>query len=80
MTGGGANSTQCVDIAKNVLALPARTAALEIGKNIKVRDASWAVAYGLCMWGAADTEEASTIGMVKHTKRSIMSWLSQFLP
>lgn len=80
MTGGGANSSQCVDIAKSTLSLPARTATLEIGKNIKVRDASWAVAYGLCMWGAADTEEASTIGMVKHTKRSIMSWLSQFLP
>lgn len=80
MTGGGANAPQCVDIAKSTLGLPARTAALEIGKNIKVRDASWAVAYGLCMWGAADTEEASTIGMVKHTKRSVMSWLSQFLP
>jgi cell division protein FtsA len=80
MTGGGSNSSLCVDVAKSVLALPARTAALEIGKNIKVRDASWAVAYGLCMWGAADTEEASTIGMVKQTKRSLMSWFSQFLP
>lgn len=80
MTGGGANCNQCVDVAKSVLSLPARTATLEIGKNVKVRDASWAVAYGLCMWGAADTEEASTIGMVKQTKRSLISWLSQFLP
>lgn len=80
LTGGGSNQSQTVDVAKNILSLPARTAALEIGKNIKVRDASWAVAYGLCMWGAADTEETSAIGMVKNTKHSFLSWLSQFLP
>lgn len=80
LTGGGANSIQAVDIAKNILELPARTAALDIGKNVKVKDASWAVAYGLCMWGASDTEESSTIGIVKHTKHTLLSWLSQFLP
>lgn len=80
LTGGGASQPQTVDIAKNALELPARTAALEIGKNIKVRDASWAVAYGLCMWGASDTEETSTLGIVKHTKHTFLSWLSQFLP
>ncbi|MBP6924029.1 MAG: cell division protein FtsA [Candidatus Pacebacteria bacterium] len=80
LTGGGANLPQTVDVAKNALELPARTAALEIGKNIKVRDASWAVAYGLCMWGASDTEETSTLGIVKHTKHTFLSWLSQFLP
>jgi len=80
LTGGGANLLQAVDSAKNVLELPARTAALEIGKNIKVKEASWAVAYGLCMWGASDTEETSTIGIVKHTKHNLLTWLSQFLP
>jgi cell division protein FtsA len=80
LTGGGSNLPQVVEVAKTSLSLPARTATLEIGKNIKVKDASWAVAYGLCMWGASDTEEASTIGIVKHTKRNLISWLSQFLP
>ena len=80
LTGGGANLLQAVDAAKNTLELPARTAALEIGKNIKVKEASWAVAYGLCMWGASDTEETSTIGIVKHTKHNLLTWLSQFLP
>ena len=80
LTGGGANLIQAVDAAKNTLELPARTAALEIGKNIKVKEASWAVAYGLCMWGASDTEETSTIGIVKHTKHNLLTWLSQFLP
>jgi cell division protein FtsA len=80
LTGGGANLPQTVDVAKSTLELPARTAALDIGKNIKVKDASWAVAYGLCMWGASDTEETSTLGIVKHTKHTFLSWLSQFLP
>jgi cell division protein FtsA len=80
LTGGGSNSHGVTDVAKTVLSLPARTATLEIGKNTKVKDASWAVAYGLCMWGASDTEETSTIGVVKQTKHSILSWLHQFLP
>lgn len=80
LTGGGANVSGAVETAKSTLELPARTATLDMGKSIKIRDASWAVAYGLCMWGASDTEEVSTIGMVKHTKHNVLSWLSQFLP
>ena len=80
LTGGGSNIHNITEIAKHTLSLPARTATLEVGKNTKVRDASWAVAYGLCMWGASDTEDTSTIGMVKQTKKSLFSWLNQFLP
>ncbi len=80
LTGGGSNSFGITEIAKNSLSLPARTATLEIGKHTKVKDASWAVAYGLCMWGASDTQDTSTIGLVKQTKKSIFSWLNQFLP
>jgi cell division protein FtsA len=80
LTGGGANTPGIVEVAKASLQLPARIATLEVGKSGRVRDASWAIAYGLCMWGASDTEEASTIGIVKHTKRNILSWFSQFIP
>lgn len=80
LTGGGANVSGTVETAKSTLELPARLATLDIGKNNRVRDASWAIAYGLCMWGASDTEETSTLGMVKHTRRNIISWFSQFLP
>jgi cell division protein FtsA len=80
LTGGGSNIHGITDVAKTVLSLPARTATLEIGKNTKVKDASWAVAYGLCMWGASDTEESTAIGAVKQTKHSIITWLQQFLP
>ncbi|MCB9816731.1 cell division protein FtsA [Candidatus Nomurabacteria bacterium] len=80
LTGGGANVSGIVETAKSSLELPARIATLDIGKGTKVRDASWAVAYGLCMWGASDAEETSAIGIVKQTRHSILSWLSQFLP
>ncbi len=80
LTGGGANVNGVVEVAKTTLELPARIATLEISKNIKIRDASWAVAYGLCMWGVSDKEESSTIGIVKETHRNILSWFSHFLP
>jgi cell division protein FtsA len=81
LTGGGSSAPNVVAIAKRVLSLPARTAALEIGaKNAKVKDASWAVAYGLCLWGVGGEEESASIGIVKQTRRSPFSWFSQFLP
>ncbi|MBP6881192.1 MAG: cell division protein FtsA [Candidatus Pacebacteria bacterium] len=80
LTGGGANVSGAVEVAKAALQLPARIATLDIGKSTRVRDVSWAIAYGLCMWGASDTEETSAIGIVKHTRRNILSWFSQFLP
>lgn len=81
LTGGGSNVFRVTDIAKRILLLPACTATLEIGtKHAKVKDATWAVAYGLCMWGASDREDSSAIGTVKHAKRGILSWLKQFLP
>lgn len=80
LTGGGVSVSGVVEVAKTTLELPARIATLDIGKSTRIRDASWAVAYGLCMWGASDTEESSSIGIVKHTRRNILSWFSQFLP
>ncbi len=81
LTGGGSTTTGIQELARTALNLPARIATLEFGgKNTKVRDASWAVAYGLCMLGASDSEETTAIGVVKQTKRTILEWLSQFLP
>ncbi len=80
LTGGGSNMHGITEIAKTSLSLPARIATLEIGKHTKVKDASWAVTYGLCMWGASDTEDTTAIGIVKQTKKSLFSWFKQFLP
>jgi len=80
LTGGGSTTLGAQEIARQTLNLPARVATLEIGKNQKLRDASWAVAYGLSMLGASDSEETTAIGVVKQTKHTILDWLSQFLP
>ena len=80
ITGGGSGVATIQDLARASLRLPSRIATLDPGQNGKVRDASWAVSYGLCMWGASDEEESTAIGIAKQTKNSILSWLSQFLP
>lgn len=80
LTGGGSTTLGIQDLARTALNLPARIATLEVGKNTKVRDASWAVAYGLCMIGASDEADTTTIGIAKATKRTVLEWLSQFLP
>lgn len=80
ITGGGSSLTTVQDLARVSLQLPSRIALLDPGQTGKIRDASWAVAYGLCMWGANDDEERSSIGVTKQAKNSISQWLSQFLP
>jgi len=80
LTGGGSNTVGIQELAKHTLELPAKVATLEIGKNTRVRDTSWAVAYGLCMLGVNDGEEASIIGIIKPAKNKLFSWFSQFLP
>lgn len=80
LTGGGSSTQNIVEVAKAVLNLPARTATLEIGKNTKIKDASWAVAYGLCMWGASDTNDTTPIGAIKQSKPGFWHWIQQFLP
>ncbi len=80
ITGGGSGVATIQDLARASLKLPSRIATLDPGQNGKVKDASWAVSYGLCMWGASDLSEESPIGIAKKTQNTLMSWLSQFLP
>lgn len=80
LTGGGSGLASIQDLAKAELQLPSRVASLDPAQNGRVRDASWAVSYGLCMWGASDEGDGGGIGMAKKAKNSILSWLSQFLP
>lgn len=80
MTGGGSNLSGLEDVAKHALRLPAKVVTLDPGVNGKVKDPSWAVAYGLCVWGMNDDQDSSSIGIAKQAKNSILNWLSQFLP
>jgi cell division protein FtsA len=80
LTGGGSGITTVQDLARACLRLPSKIAMLDPGQNGKVRDASWAVSYGLCIWGMTGTEEESGINLARHTGNTILNWLKQFLP
>ncbi len=80
LTGGGSGITSVQDLARVSLRLPSKIATLDPGQNGKVRDASWAVGYGLCIWGMTGTEEESGINLAKNTGNTILNWFKQFLP
>lgn len=80
LTGGGSSITTIQDLARASLRLPSKIATLDPGQNGKVRDASWAVAYGLCIWGLSGSEEESGINLAKHTGNALINWFKQFLP
>ncbi len=80
LTGGGSSITTIQDLARASLRLPSKIATLDPGQNGKVRDASWAVAYGLCIWGLSGTEEESGINLAKNTGNVLLTWFKQFLP
>lgn len=80
ITGGGSGTTSIQELAKSSLRLPARVALLDPGQNGKVRDASWAVAYGLCVWGFSSRDDEDGIHMAREAGNSILSWFRQFLP
>ncbi|MEX0934953.1 MAG: cell division protein FtsA [Candidatus Paceibacterota bacterium] len=82
ITGGGSGVATIEDLAKATLRLPSKIAELQVkgDKNGRIRDASWSVAYGLSLIGLIDEEDSVGIRVVKNTKRSLLSWVRQFLP
>jgi len=84
LTGGGSLIQGAAEVAKATLRLPARTAALAEGAATKMqlKDGSWAVAYGLTLWGLTsggdlEVRDDSTLG---DTLRSLWRWFKKFLP
>jgi hypothetical protein len=64
--------------------LPSRIGTIGVldGKS-SFKDATWAVAYGLCIWGAhADEgpEIDTSLRAVKQTWKAASRWFKQFLP
>ena len=83
ITGGGSNVGFIEDLAKMSLRLPSRIATLNLVDNkTKIKDSTWAVAYGLCMLGFSK-EEKINLGLRNTLSKSggmIFSWIKQFLP
>ncbi len=82
ITGGSSSIPFIEEFAKQTLKLPSKIAKINYSKNINsISDASWSVAYGLCIMGL-DNEGEENIGMklARKTKSGIFTWLKQFLP
>lgn len=83
LTGGGSSVQTAADLAKAVLRLPSRTAAMGEGpQKMQLRDASWAVAYGLTIWGFS---EGGELDPIEHSGFSELMgnawrWFKKFLP
>lgn len=80
LTGGGSGITTVQDLARASLRLPSKIGTLDPGQNGKVRDASWAVSYGLCVSGMTGAEEDTGMNIARHTGSAFLNWLKQFLP
>lgn len=86
LTGGGSGIATIEDLARASLKLPSKIATLHGGEMPHgqgqglIKDASWAVAYGLCIWGLTTEEESLGVTFAKRTGGSVLSWLKQFLP
>lgn len=94
ITGGGSGITTIEDIAKAYLKLPSKVSELVCdsrmiecmdNQTIRIKDSTWSVAYGLCVFGLyADDENpiSNNIGLrlMKRTRNRIAQWIKQFLP
>lgn len=80
LSGGSSGQGSVVDIAKTALALPSRIADLQVPPDAKIKDATWAVAYGLALWGLTGETETPRRPAFSSSSRSLMKFFRQFLP
>lgn len=82
LTGGGSGIATIEDIAKSALNLPSKIASLNFGNGSvgeKIKDSTWAVAYGLCILGFSSDGEKETINrQIKKTSNKVLNFLKQF--
>ena len=84
ITGGGSGLHSIDDMAKVSLKLPSRIGSISLadGKS-SFKDATWAVAYGLCIWGTHTDESPeidTTKTFFKNFWKRVSRWFKQFLP
>jgi cell division protein FtsA len=83
LTGGGSGLVAVESLARATLRLPSKVAALQ-SQDSKGRGSSWAVAYGLCLWGLTGEGDGTGIRLARHAGSSVIvalkDWVKQFLP
>lgn len=80
LTGGGAGTGSISDIAKGTLNLPSRIADIRLTSDTKIKDATWAVAYGLALWGLTGDTEPAKKNAFGDIGKSIREFIAQFMP
>lgn len=85
LTGGGAHFNSIEEFARNYLRLPSKVAMIPVQPNTKfeIKDSSWSVAYGLCVYGFSAGMEGSVHGRSSSISTKIkrfFAWFKQFLP
>jgi cell division protein FtsA len=80
ITGGGAGHSSVTDIAKGTLNLPSRVADLRLSTDAKVKDATWAVAYGLALWGLTGDTEPVKKNPLGDIGKAVKDFIAQFMP
>jgi len=85
ITGGTSGVSTIEDLAKATLKLPSKIGSLNFTtslKNCQIKDSSWSVAYGLCIWGLGNGEDipfGASAGTGR-AKNPVSIWFKQFLP
>lgn len=84
ITGGGSGLNSIETLAKVYLKLPSRIGSIShLDPKSSFKDATWAVAYGLCIWGI-HAEESPQIDnssiIIKKIWKRIIEKIKQFLP
>lgn len=80
LTGGGASQAAVVDLAKGTLALPSRVADMQAAADSRIKDPTWAVAYGLALWGLTGDTDTPKKRPLAPVGKSLRRFLQQFLP
>jgi len=92
ITGGGSRIATIEDVAKAYLKLPSKIAKItcmpedkNCEVNVKIKDATWAVSYGLCVYGSFADDDQSinpqrVTELFKALAKTIVRNLKRFLP
>ncbi len=82
ITGGGSGLSSVEDLAKAYLKLPSKISLVNVPHPVRnqIRDASWAVAYGLCIWGfSGDDSSGSAYGEITGISKKLIKAIGNLL-
>jgi cell division protein FtsA len=84
ITGGGSGMHSIDDMARVALKLPSRIGSIsDTSSKASFKDGTWAVAYGLCIWGIHADEGPEIDGtriFFLQLWKATTRWVKQFLP